>query len=272
MIWTSESINELSKKLEYGSSLKSLLREMSINFILTEVESELKFPFYIPYYGYPYFSGMSDIGVANNIQNYKSSNILFKMTDIEEKKYKLYEEEPIELFKLLNNKSKIRPHEEKIISSYKNNKFSFIKSPSNRGFTNLLSFCAIHYLIYNRNKSVGIFTQGFSRKIYKLYESLPFYLKPGIVEMNLCGSYDEIIFDNSNIVFSSQSSCYPPNKILPVENADKKFDFLGIDLNSYLIPSLFNNNKFINESKVIISSSSNLDMKSDYIIFDKIEF
>jgi hypothetical protein len=53
-------------------------------------------------------------------------------------------------------------------------------------------------LIFNVDKSVVIFDNENSKRIFKQYELLPFYLKPGIKYRNISNNLYEIMFDNGN--------------------------------------------------------------------------
>jgi hypothetical protein len=252
-MWTTESIKELSNQVS-DRNLKELLREISINSILSNDNDRLKFPFYIP------LNGSTPIN-----QFLRASNVPFKMTDEEQKNYLLFKEEPIELFKILKNGSPIRSHEEEIINCYKENRFVLIKSPANRGFTTLISFCALHYSIYNQHKSIAVFTRTYSDKFLKLYQDLPYYLKPGISNRNISKVLNELVFDNMNKVLLTYN---PTNAI------GRGFDFISLDINSnsnkiidLTIPSLKNTQ----DSRLLISTTENLDMNSNYSIFTKID-
>lgn len=255
MNWNTQLIDKLSALISEGMSIKSIVREISIDSILNDFETPVNFPFYLPN------KTNNDIDI-----NYRASHIGFSHTEEEYKKMFLFEKEPVELFKHIYQND-IFKYQEDIINRYKDHDHIIVESLRGFGCTEIISFCILHYLIFNYNKSVVIFDNDNSKRIFKQYELLPFYLKPGIRHRNISDNLHEIMFDNGNKI--------------TIRKFDEKFkyythcDFIFIDKavynNDMLTPLIVSLSR--KGTKIIFASLANGDSyKSSFFnSFSKID-
>jgi hypothetical protein len=186
MNWNTELIDKLTSLISNGVSLKSIVREISIDSILNDFDAPLSFPFYLPN------KTSSEIDV-----NYRSANINFKYTDDEISNYYKFKEDPVSLLKFIYNNDTFK-YQEDIINTFNSKKLLVIESLRGFGGNEILSFCILHYIMFNTDKSIVIFDHESSRRVFKQYELLPFYLKPGIEKRTISDKVYQVEFDNGN--------------------------------------------------------------------------
>lgn len=196
MRWTTDGITKLVNEIENGRDIKSILREISIETILSDSDSEPTFPFYY---------GSGDVALNFNL---RARNILYHCTSDEMMEYGNYMRSPMELYKMVysryvthqyNSKKdfNIFDHEQIWINNYLKSRFNMFLSPRQMGSTDLIAFCVIHYIIKESDRRVVVYDRNdFFMKFMCMYECLPFFMKPGIVDQEYHETYYEIIFDN----------------------------------------------------------------------------
>lgn len=195
MIWDKNSIYELENKIKSGIPLKSIIREMSIDYILEDKNESLSFPFYIS----------SDNYIDTDL---RSSNIEYNYSEEEIKNIFVYKHSPVELLKLLSGPENISQYEKEIIKIYKENRFNLFYTPhKNVGTTHMIFFCAMHHIINNTERSVLLYTPDKNNfeKFLNIYKEIPFYVKPGIKSLLHGSKYLNIIFDNLNQILLTTS-------------------------------------------------------------------
>lgn len=262
MTWNTEKINHLSNEILEGKTLKSLLRDISIDSILDSESSDLSFPFYLPY-------KMNDVDT-----DLKAANIPFEFTKKEIENYYKYLYNPIELYKVMN--IDLFSYEEALINNYYNNRFNLTILPQGMKLPNLLAFFVLHYITFNKDKTILIIDEHLNdirNLLINHYRSIPFYLKPGIVKQAIIydpkksgpnGAKFELRFDNgSRIISTGYNSSYKSDFIL-ITNLDKNEDVPKlIDL----IPLLS-----MNDSKMMILTTQNNLFNSNYFsIFERLD-
>ncbi len=269
MIWTTEKINHLSIDIENGKSLKSILRDISIDVLLDSNSKSPIFPFHLPH------KGKIDVSMRSN-------NVPFELTDSEIEKYNLFYQSPIDLYEIARESWPIREgspthtsmHEKLWISNYYKNRFNLIISPSISETFKLSFFCAFHYLLFNYNKSVIIFNDfdqedGYLRSISyidyfinRYYKGIPFYLKPGISST----TSNNILFDNNSridVMEYDKSKIYDADFIL-IPDLDRIDNGGSIALN--FVPMLAKS-----ETRMMVCTKKNILYNSDsFSIFEKL--
>ena len=269
MTWTTEKINQLSIEIENGKSLKSILRDISIDVLLDKNSKSPIFPFYLPN------KGKIDA-------NMRSSNVPFELTDSEMEKYNLYYQNPIDLYEIVKKYWPIRVgslnhtpiHEKVWINNYYQYRFNLIISSSISETFKLSFFCIFHYLLFNCDKSVIVFSnshnglqdryfltteQTINYFLYKYYRETEFYLKPGIslITDNL------ILFDNNSritILEYDKSKIYEADFILIPD-----LDEINKDITFNFVPMLAKS-----ETRMMICKKDNLYNSNSFSIFEKL--
>jgi hypothetical protein len=208
MTWDKKSIEILENKIKSGISLKSILREMSIECILENKESP-SFPFYIERNDY----------IDTDL---RASNIKYNYSEEEIKNIYLYKNNPVELLKILSGPEIITTYEKGILKIYQSNRFNLYFTPHrNVGTTHTIFLCAMHYIFNNSEKSVLLYTPDDKslKRLLNIYKEIPFYAKPGIKSLTHGSKYLNIIFDNHTQILATTS----------FGSVSKQFDYLLID-------------------------------------------
>lgn len=268
MIWNSKSIENISNRINEGESIKSALRDISIDCIINNEENP-NFPFYIN----P-SSNYVDTGL-------RGSNIEYEYTKEEIVNIIKYKDSPDEFLRSQIGPANLSELERLVTLEYKNNRFSnivynFSHSTSNDAVLyNILIFISLHYSIFNNDSKIGIFSNtinhvGTNRdsNLLDIYSFFPFYIKPGIRSVNKKKDHTKISFDNgSSICLSSklQLLSFFDFVILYTNNPD-----LNFIKDTVLSLGFKKNSRFIIISEKKIENQSifhNLDIK--YIERDK---
>lgn len=188
MIWNTDSINELIEQYSKNQSIKSLMRSVSIDHILSDSNSEVDFPFRIN-------SKSGDI-------SYRSPNLLFEYTELEKQSLFEIKSDPINIFKYIG----IYPYkfQYEIVRNCSLYRYNLAICSRNIGSTFAAIISSLNYTLTNTDKTIQYIcknntTCDRNMSTFKyLYESLPFYMKVGILKINRF----EIKFDNGcRIVF-----------------------------------------------------------------------
>lgn len=188
MIWNSDLINDLIDQYNNGQSIKSLVRSISINHILSDSTEKVDFPFLID-------SKSGDIF-------YRSPNILFEYTNSEKESLCKLKSSCVEIFKHVG----IIPYECQydIVNNSSLYRFNLAICSRNIGSTSAAIISLLNYILTNTDKTVQYICKNNTicdknMETFKyLYENLPFYMKVGILKINRF----EIKFDNGcRIIF-----------------------------------------------------------------------
>jgi hypothetical protein len=205
MIWNTDLINDVVLHYEKDKDIKSLLRNITIDKILSDdIDSKLEFPFMIE--------------PLTNDLIFRAPNILFQYTDDELRKLIEVSTNPELLFNLVQ----FTPYEfqKKWLDDYVSNRFNLFKTSRQIGSTTMSMFCALHFILFNKDKSVLSLNMNNGSmydtltKFTNLYNSLPFYIKPGIINtkpttLRKYAKKAEIQFDNGcSIEFRVGSNLY----------------------------------------------------------------
>jgi hypothetical protein len=89
------------------------------------------------------------------------------------------------------NQIKLRDYQVKILRNYENNRFNTFVGSRQVGLSTLLDIIMLHELTFGTNKNIAsvshkrVISQESIKKIRDMYASLPFFLKPGIIEADL---------------------------------------------------------------------------------------
>jgi len=256
-MWTTEKINQLSNDIERGRTLKSLLRNISIDTILDPKSQEPIFPFYLPHKG-EISSGL------------RAANVPFEFTEDEIKKYTSCYHDPLGLYSIISPTP--LSHEKAWISNYHSKRFN-LNIASKLESSKLIAFCALYYLVFNRDEKLIIFdnTDEVIKSFIQGYKDIPFYLKPGIISEKLHYHRSvrfEISLDNGSKMIVTEydkSKIYDADFII-ISDLDKVDDPHTIAFN--FIPLLA---KKDTRMMVCTSTQNNILYNSDsFSIFEKL--
>lgn len=99
------------------------------------------------------------------------------------------------------------------IDNFKNNRFMIYCTSRQTGYSLVMSAVYLHYMIFNKNKNIlvvsniGENASEFVYKIFKFYQRIPYYLKPGIITKNS----KKIEFNNGNTIIAQARSKIAPS-------------------------------------------------------------
>ena len=85
---------------------------------------------------------------------------------------------------------KLYPFQETILDSLQNNRFSILRKFRQAGCTTIAAAYSLHMAIFQKHKSIVILSKGDAEstevleRIKLMYDELPEFLKPGIIEDN----------------------------------------------------------------------------------------
>lgn len=188
MIWNTELVNDLIDQYSESQSIKSLMRSVSINHILSDHNSKVEFPFLIN-------SKSCDI-------SYRSPNLLFEYTNTEIESLCEIRTDPTSIFKYIG----VTPYKCQYEMARNCNLYRFNLAICSRGIGSTFAaiILSLNYILTNTDKTIQYICLSNSicdknMSIFKIaYEILPFYMKVGILKINRF----EIKFDNGcRIVF-----------------------------------------------------------------------
>lgn len=201
MIWTTDKINQLKSLIDSGDSIKSIIRDITIDSVLDEESTtEIVFPF------------VTKKDKVNT--KYRNSDILFRYTDDEIRKILYYDKNPNEFFEDIVSTSFLRSSMKIPVSfrryfleQSRESRFIYTNVPSRKlGTTSLLSFLAYYHLIFNKTQltyDIMILSSDDRHLIHdyikEMYESTPFFMKPGLIEIK----EDRLKFDRGCITISN---------------------------------------------------------------------
>lgn len=247
MIWDKKSIEILEDKVNSGITLKSILREISIECILEDKDSP-SFPFYI--------QGKSYID-----PRLKAAFINYKFSDEEILQTLHFKNNPLDLLRSLSGPEYITFYESEIVRIHREKRFNLFHTPHrNVGTTNTIIFCVIDYIINSYDKSVVVYIPDKNlKKLVDIYKEIPFYLKPGIISMTDGNKYVNIKFDNGNRILLTNS----------FGRTSMNYDYLFIDDISRLENNIFN---YFLPMASMRNDTQILAYCSDKKIFDNIKF
>ena len=218
MIWDKKSIEILEDKINSGVTLKSILREISIECILEDKDSP-SFPFYI--------QGKNYID-----PRLKAAFINYKFSDEEILQTLHFKNNPLNLLISLSGPEYITSYESEIVRIHREKRFNLFHTPHrNVGTTHTILFCVIDYIINNYEKSVVVYIPDKNlKKLVDIYKEVPFYLKPGIISMTDGNKYVNINFENGNRILLTNS----------FGHTGMNYDYLFIDDISRFENNIFN--------------------------------
>jgi len=84
----------------------------------------------------------------------------------------------------------LRDYQERLLNDYSNNRFNIVLTSRQTGKTITTAAFLIHYLVFNGYKSVALVAnkaktaREILHRMKRMYEGLPFFLQPGVVEWN----------------------------------------------------------------------------------------
>ena len=204
MTWCTDSINDILEQYEKDPNIKPLVRDITINHILSDDKDEIVFPFLI----HP-VTGKLDL---------RAPNLSFNYTE-EEKNNILEISDPTTIFKyvkLTNNGSysdwNPYPFQLDWITNYSKYKFNFFITSRQIGSSNLEMLSVLHYILINKDKTIfyiGPSNQNCTEtaiKLYNLFNSLPFYMRVGVTKREI----NDIHFENGCVI-----RFYSHDKLIP---------------------------------------------------------
>lgn len=204
MVWNTKLINQIVDNYDSGCDIKTIIRDITIDEVLNNGKSKIKFPFIIDP-GHPSFSHLKS---GREIFSHRSPNLIFKYTKEEESNIISLSLNPIDIFKYINHDSK--KYHKSYFDSLSLNRFNIMILSRQIGATESALISALQYIISNYDKRVVFISRNKdlvdrSVRFNRLYESLPFYLKPGIADMRPTsfkntGNKSKISFDNGNSI------------------------------------------------------------------------
>ena len=206
-----------------------------------------------------------------NLQRYRRSNIQFNYTSIELEEINRCKKDPFYFF---NNfiyilhakygepssenslKLVLREYQIRLLEGYFNNLYNINMISRQMGGTLLVSLIMLYESIFN-NKKVLLITNllltsvEIMDKIKSIYEYIPFYMKPGVINM----SNNFMRFDNGSILKSNNRSKIIYHKefdIVIIIDYAHIIPIISDYIKNDMIPELINNKK-----KILINSSVN---------------
>jgi len=238
MIWNTQLIDELLNRYQEDKDIKSLVRDITINHILSDDDESVVFPFLID-------------PVTTEL-NLRAPNLSFDYTTDEISKLFEIKSDTTSIFNHLKIFNKLYEFKRKWLEDYKSNRYNIFITSRQIGSSYMAMMCALHYILTNTDKNVifiGINKQMLietSMKFSKLYNSLPFFMKVGVIHTTDNPKKYEIKFDNGcKIKFIDGSS-----------NIAEQIDFLIIDdldrMQSQLMHHLFPMLSARSHSKLLI--------------------
>jgi hypothetical protein len=244
MRWNSQKVNQILEQYKSDSSLKPIVRDITIDHILSDSSEELQFPFLIsPTEGIPIF---------------RTPHLSFEYTDEEIQSMFEIKSDATSILKYFNLKE--FDYQKDWINHYQNKRYNFFIKSRQIGVTTLSLICAIHYILTNTEKVVVFLcrdvqdaTDKFD-KFIKLYnDNIPFYLKSGVTKISGRNKSHSMDFESGcRIVFKIQSELLIGASI----------DFLIIeDLELMKIDILPTNSPLVRD-RILVSTLPSNDTKS----------
>ena len=193
MIWNSKIINDIESQVLSGYDFRTILRELSIDDILSDNKYGIKFPFYTGI-------DMSDLSCVN----YRNADIPFEYTDVEKQSIKDIICDPKNIFKYLDKFTPYK-YQEDWIDKFKMNKYNLYLCSRQVGSSTMAHISLIYFLMTNTKDYCLFLTNNDDsmRRFLEIYKSLPFYLKIGIKQIK----GRTIFFDNEcEVIFTNKIS------------------------------------------------------------------
>lgn len=228
MIWNTKLINEILENFEEDKSIKPILRDITIEHILSDNDEPIIFPFLID--------------SLTNTLSLRAPKIQFELTDNEKENIVsvhhnaalLVNYIKIANYGKLNSTEKIfskwspYPFQIEWMEDYQKYRYNIIKTSRQIGSSNLGMACALHYVLSHHNKSVRFIgrtnqsCENSAIKFYQLYESLPFYMKIGVTELK-----PKIFTANRKTLMKFENGC--EIRFSQADNISGHIDFLIIE-------------------------------------------
>jgi hypothetical protein len=209
MIWSTEKINNILEQYKQDKSIKPIVRDITIDHILSNETSEITFPFVIEQ-------------ITGEIL-FKSSGLLFEYTDVEIQNFFEIKSEPSKIFEYLEFDP--YPFQKEWLEDSQQRRYNLFIRSRQIGTTTVNLISALYYIINNVEKNVVYLCRSVDdstnkfQKFVSLYKQLPFYLQIGVIDY----SSVKIKFENGSSI-----SFYQQNK----NNVGFSVDFLIVeDLN-----------------------------------------
>lgn len=197
MRWNTQKVNQILEQYKSDSSLKPIVRNITIDHLLSDSSEELQFPFLIsPTEGIPIF---------------RTPHLSFEYTDEEIQSMFEIKSDATSILKYFNLKE--YDYQKNWLKYYQDKRYNFFIKSRQIGATTLSLICAIHYILTNTEKEVVFLcrdvqdtTDKFD-KFIKLYnDNIPFYLKSGVTKIGGRNKSYSMDFENGcRIVFKIQS-------------------------------------------------------------------
>lgn len=152
---------------------------------------------------------------------------------------------------------KLRQYQKEWIDNFMNNRFMIYCTSRQTGYSAVMAAVYLHYMIFNKNKTILVVSNKcasaveFMHKLFKHYQRIPYWIKPGIVTKN----NKNLKFNNGNQIrmrsgikskpteFSIDLLSYMEFSHIPQSTPDMQY-------NNTLVPELCANT----ESKICIQS------------------
>lgn len=181
-MWNSAKIKDIEHLVKSGNQ-EIIERDIKIDCVLGDT---LEYPF---------------LKLDNNFSNLRKTNVDFDYTEDE---IRIINDiiNPRELIKHTN----LKPYEYQLdwLDSYQNHKKNVFLTTRQVGGSTISIFCMIHYIMTNPNKTVLFITKSDISSSYRillsLLESIPFFLKLGIVDISHKEKGSSIYFDNGTTI------------------------------------------------------------------------
>ena len=260
MIWSTKLIEKLASEIKTGRKLKSILRDISIDSILSEDNNNPVFPFYLN----------KDGSTLDSL--IRGSNILFNYTEEEEKKIIEYKKDPIKLFNDIY-RNFILDIKRDLLNCYidviQNNRFNIMLLPinfdsgSSYGIIRPLLFMAFHYICFNHNRTLLVCSDdriGESIIILNhLIQNIPFFISPGIISITNKKFYMKVKFDNGCRLIVTNSTM------------GTNYDYVILDKNIQIVNNLVTSSSRVDTQIHILTKDKdffNSKMNSNFVTTD----
>lgn len=249
MKWSTQKINEIHKYLVDNSTLNisSIMRELRINSILDDSEVG-EFPYHtegefikVPFIKKPFIQFDYTTEELEFIAELKSdATLLSQFIQISDRNGGTVD------FNLYTG-------QQNFVKKYTINKFNVVKHSRQVGMSHLMTLIVLHYITTNHDKSVVWICENYKGdfdRFMSFLSCLPFYISPGVVDLNDKQKIKKILFDNGCQIIFTKSVTNNIGDFVVIDNAG------FIELNKTLTLLLPRLSMMVGTQCFIVSSSN----------------
>lgn len=218
MKWSTKKINELHKYLVDNSTfnVSSIIRDLKINSILNDSEA-VEFPYHtegefikVPFMkkGYTQIDYTSE-EIRSLLEIKSDASILSKFIQITDRNGGIID------FNLYDK-------QKEFVQSYTKSKFNIVKHSRQVGMSHLMTLIVLHYITTKTDKNVIWICENYKNdfdRFMRFLSCLPFYISPGIVDINDNANIKKIIFDNGCGIVFTESITNNTGDFVVIDNA-----------------------------------------------------